>query len=145
MSAARNQLAKAKRLLAVIEEQKAGDQAHDTVFSFFENCWHVKDHLKNDSTVPQSVRDSVEDDVKQFDDLMIAADIANRSKHLVLNRPPRRDARISVYHITAYEGSDQEPSASYEISLAGGSTRDALAVARGAVAAWDCLFTRYHL
>ena len=67
MSAAHSQLAKVKRLLAIIEHQKAGDQAHDTLFSFFENSWHLKDHVKNDPAVPQSARQSVEGDVMRYE------------------------------------------------------------------------------
>ncbi|HMG18403.1 MAG TPA: hypothetical protein VK573_06745 [Gemmatimonadales bacterium] len=134
-----------KRLLAIVEQQKAGDQAHDTMFSFFENCWHLKDHVKNDPAVPQHVRQSIEDDVAHYEALKIAADIANRSKHLHLRNPPRLDAKVTAYHIKAYEGSDQDASASYDITLGNGSVKDAVTVARQAVADWEALFGRYAI
>ena len=145
MSAARNQLAKVKRLLTIVEQQKAGDQAHDTLFGFFENCWHLKDHVKNDHSVPQRVRQSIESEVAAFDALMISADIANRSKHFAFNRRPRVDAKIETYHIKAYEGSGEEASATYDISIPGRPLRDALTVARQAVADWETLFARHGL
>ena len=77
--------------------------------------------------------------------LKIAADIANRSKHLDLKRPPRLDAKVTTYHIKAYDGSDQEASASYDITLGNGSVRDALTVARQAVADWEALFGSYGI
>ena len=145
MSAARNQLAKVKRHLVVLEQGRAGDQAHDTLFSFFENCWHLKDHIKHDSSVPQRVREAIEQDVTGFDALMISADIANRSKHLTLNRPARVDAKVTTFHIKAYEGSDQPASTSYDITVPGRPPLDALAVARQAVADWETLFNGYAL
>ncbi len=129
-----------------MELQKAGDQAHDAAFGFFEACWHLKDHIKNDAAVPHTVRQSIENDVKQFEALMVAADIANRSKHLVLERPPRVDAKIAAYHIKAYDGADdREASASYDITLADGSIRDALSVARQAVADWETVFAGHGI
>src|SRR2546430_2415004 len=60
----------------------------DEVFFLFQNLWHLKDWIKNDSAVPQTARDQVEQWLdNDGHNLKIAADVANGSKHLTLSNP----------------------------------------------------------
>jgi len=65
------------------------DYYQDDVYAFFLNCYHLKDWIKNDHTVPGPVRGKVEDFINKSDCLKICADICNALKHLELKRPPR--------------------------------------------------------
>src|SRR5687767_6889445 len=62
------------------------DDAFDVVYAFFQNCWHVKDWLRNDPSVAPLVGD-VERCVNDSDALSVCADMANGSKHAVLTDP----------------------------------------------------------
>ncbi len=61
------------------------DYYEDEVYSFFLNCYHLKDWLKNDESVDLSVREKVEEFVNKNDCLLICADLCNSSKHLRLD------------------------------------------------------------
>jgi hypothetical protein len=47
-------------------------------------AWHLKDWIKNDQSVDESCRNLVADEVHKCDPLLIIADLANCTKHLVL-------------------------------------------------------------
>jgi len=71
----------------------------DQYYAFFECCYHLKDWLKNDATVPRSVRSKVEAYIRKSRPLCTCGDIANGSKHL--EREPGKAwvdpaARLSV-------------------------------------------------
>jgi hypothetical protein len=70
------------------------DFLNDEVYAFFQNCYHLKDWLKNDSSSASKVKD-VETFVGSSTPLTICADLANGSKHLLLKRP-RGDASTTV-------------------------------------------------
>lgn len=56
----------------------------DAIYAFFQDCYHLKDWIKNDLTSPQ--RTSVESFVSHSKNLSLCADICNGSKHLTLIR-----------------------------------------------------------
>ena len=58
----------------------------DELYTFFLNCHHLKDWLKNDSSFQADGR-AVEDYINNNDDLKICADICNGHKHFSLNNP----------------------------------------------------------
>ncbi|MCK4622815.1 MAG: hypothetical protein KAT62_11450 [Desulfuromonadales bacterium] len=66
------------------------DYYQDDVFAFFLNCYHIKDWIKNDSTLDITSK-SVETFINQNNELSICADICNAHKHLKLDKPPRSD------------------------------------------------------
>jgi hypothetical protein len=59
----------------------------DEVYSFFQNCYHLKDWIKNDPTVPQIARLAVEPYINSTRSLRLCADICNSAKHLTLGSP----------------------------------------------------------
>ncbi|MCR6631387.1 MAG: hypothetical protein NVV74_15820 [Magnetospirillum sp.] len=63
---------------------KASDYHKDDVYSFFQNCYHLKDWIKND---PSCSGVDVEAFINSTPDLQICADICNGTKHLTLSRP----------------------------------------------------------
>src|SRR4051812_44342227 len=56
----------------------------DEIYAFFLNCYHLKDWIKNDSSLPSTVRSAVEDFVKSEEWLCLCADVCNGLKHLKL-------------------------------------------------------------
>lgn len=73
----------------------------DNLWSFFQNCWHLKDWIKNDSTLSQSIRNQIENETKNYKNLMTIADLANRSKHLTLTFK-RVNANITGKSVTIH-------------------------------------------
>ena len=89
------QVHRVKRALVNIERVYAGsihevsaDDCRDIVLSFFQNCYHLKDWLKNDANGAFQ-RFAVEQFVNENRELRLCADICNGSKHLKLTKPPR--------------------------------------------------------
>ena len=60
----------------------------DETYSFFVNCYHLKDWLINDSDFPGGQTD-VENYINAHQELQLCADICNAHKHLRLDKPPR--------------------------------------------------------
>jgi hypothetical protein len=80
----------------------------DDIYAFFLNCYHLKDWIKNDDSLSQSVRDQVEGFINKNKCLQICADICNSTKHLKLNQAPRcvgGDLIESTLWIGARDGS----------------------------------------
>ena len=59
------------------------DEFYDIIYAFFQNCYHLKDWLKNDKKLSVT-NDAVEDYINNTVCLSICADICNGSKHLTL-------------------------------------------------------------
>lgn len=57
----------------------------DIVYAFFIFCYHLKDWIKNDNTLPSNIKDKVEDFVNKNKCLGVCGDICNGTKHLALN------------------------------------------------------------
>jgi hypothetical protein len=54
----------------------------DEIYAFFLNCYHLKDWIKHDGTVPPAVQNAVESHVNSSRPLRLCADIFNSLKHL---------------------------------------------------------------
>jgi len=97
----KEQFQRVLRCLKKLKNQDRGTLEYsDDIWSFFQNCWHLKDWIKNDPELPRTIRDSIEKEIEQFESLLICADLSNRSKHSELNRNIRKDAKIT--RIDAY-------------------------------------------
>lgn len=99
-----SQFERLKRALRKVERGDADATTRlDELFSFFQHCWHLKDWIKNDETVPEATRRAVMKDVEAADRLLYCADLANGSKHLRLDKP-RKGATI-----WSFKGSTSDP------------------------------------
>lgn len=142
MSKFLEQFKRVERYLKKIEDQDRNSTAYDDdLWSFFQNCYHLKDWIKNDPDVADEIQRMVEKFVQDNEELRICADLANRSKHLKLDKPPRQDAKITSRNVIIYvptAGSDSVGTSTCEhiITLGDGRTRIALDVAIKAVEAW---------
>jgi len=59
----------------------------DDVYAFFQNCYYLKDWIKNDPAC--SSWSSIEGMINKNKDLSICADLCNALKHLILKNKPR--------------------------------------------------------
>jgi len=144
MNQARLQLEKVKRSFDRIQAHGADARAYDDLMHFFEDCWHLKDHAK--VCLPIAQQGQFETDVNSYPHLKIVADLANKSKHVVLTKTNRVDATITHKYIYAYDGAYSPPAtAQYMITLQDRSTYDAHDVAREAIAEWQTILAKYKL
>lgn len=66
----------------------SSDHYQDVVFAFFQNCFHLKDQMKNDNSVAPGPRAKVEQFINQNYRLQLCPDICNGTKHLKLTKRP---------------------------------------------------------
>jgi hypothetical protein len=150
-----DQLARAKRFLHRIE-QRRNDQVEyeDMLWAFFQNCWHVKDWIKNDNSAPQALRDAIwNHEPENIGDLQLCAELANGSKHLKLIQNPHRphrdakirnDVNVFIGESMTEGGKTQvRTEYSYFVTDNTGTECPAHDVARNAVAAWEALIVKH--
>ena len=122
----------------------ASDDGEDRIRAFVESCWHVKDHALAD--LAGAARASFEKDVEASTPLRVIADLANRSKHVVLTRRDRVGASMNIKKIDAYDGSVSGPAkANFEVTLADGTVHSVTDIANAALVAWEPILTKYGL
>src|SRR4030095_2546076 len=88
------QYGRVRRYLERIQDQdRDRTEYEDDLWSFFQNCWHLKDWLINDEDpgVSPELRDELKhklsDSLGPYANLRICGDLANRTKHLKLKNP----------------------------------------------------------
>jgi len=155
------QFERTKRSLKKIENQDRDSTDYDDdLWHFFQDCYHLKDWIKNDLSVPEVIKGTkgkkVENYINKNKELQICADLANRSKHLELTdsrnninaEVTNRNVTIQVptLHVTlshdrkniinSYSDSPGKTTQELIITLSDGTKYNALNVARKAVELW---------
>jgi len=139
MSPAQEQFIRLRRFLARMEKRGATDDDTDDLYSFFMHAWHLIDWASNDQSIARTysqIVGEIPDSIKR------CQDIANRAKHLVLNRPLRPTPTI-LRRLRMFAGRDRPNEASFSITFPDRTTRDALDLARQVVEDWRTLLVRY--
>ena len=132
------QFDRVKRFLKRIESQNSSQTEYDDdMWSFFQNCWHLKDWIKNDGSVGVAA-DKVEEFISNNEELRLCADICNGTKHLRLassrsGEDPRFGQRKFKVHVG---GLPTTISAKYTIDTSGGPV-DAFNLATKCLQAWE--------
>jgi len=68
----------------------------DDVLAFFQNCYHMKEWIINDSDLEiREKKRCVEDFINNSEDLRICGDLCIGSKHLTIKRP-RKDSETKI-------------------------------------------------
>jgi hypothetical protein len=130
----------------------------DDLWSFFQQCWHFKDWLKNDQNIPRSIREGIEKEIYRNRYIKICGDLANRSKHLKLTRKkkgkeiPHKGAKM-VRQIfvkisdTVGRPEESKSSVSYADTVirASGSQISVQELATKAMKQWEILLKRFGL
>jgi hypothetical protein len=116
---------------------RLSDFYQDIVYSFFMNCYHLKDWIKNDPTSgPLSAR--VEGFISNTPEMAICADICNGLKHLVLtDQRSGQNPRFGKRRFTVGVGTQPTTIAvEYTIDTSSGPI-DAFALATRCLQAWE--------
>ncbi|QWV95131.1 hypothetical protein KP004_08120 [Geomonas oryzisoli] len=82
------------------ERMNGGVEAHgepadyyfDDMWSFFQNCFHLRDWLKAGHFCPDKIAKSPDAYVNENEFLAICADLANATKHMMLTHRPKSGA-----------------------------------------------------
>ena len=147
MSDTQKQFSRVQRALARVEKNKNRvlEEYEDDIWCFFQNCWHLKDWVKNDGAISIKHRDAVEKDVRKFEELKICEDLANRSKHLKLTRNIQMNAEVKKRNTIIFAGPPGEGYGKYEfkIQTANGREFDAIEVAKKSVEHWETILRSY--
>jgi hypothetical protein len=125
----------------------ASDNYVDEVYAFFQNCYHLKDWIKNDDAVSTSAKQAVEPYINGSRSLKLCADICNSLKHLKLTKP--RSGENPTFGGKNYSlaiGGSPSPSISlkFEVNTDTG-TLDAFTLATECVDAWKTFLSTHGL
>ncbi|SRR5229473_92593 len=138
-----DQLDRVRRMLDRLERRDRSPIEYGAdLWSFFQNCWHLKDWIKNDPSVPARVRRSIETLVAKPRPLMICADLANATKHLRL-RNVRAGAKHSHRNLSITPGESSK--VEYRIEIGRGKQQDGLELARECLSEWERILTEQGL
>lgn len=77
--------------------ERSSEEYTDVVYAFFQNCYHLKDWIKNDDTIKLPKGFDIEDFINKNRCMRLLADICNGTKHLKLNMPERSKESPEFY------------------------------------------------
>jgi hypothetical protein len=118
------------------------DTIDDYLWAFFQNCWHIKDWLRNDPTVPSTQKQAALMAAEAQPDLRVVADLANGTKHF-LEEGDRTGARDAAMQLV--DGPDGSTGFMPVIKLSDGSSILALDAAVRGMAAWRAVLSSNDL
>jgi hypothetical protein len=116
---------------------------YDDLQHFFQDCWHLKDWIKNDSSA--GIGANIESEVDAHKALRIVADLANGSKHLARNRPGREGADVTSTNVTVHLVQAKPIDVECIVTLADGSTLSVKDLVRDAFASWQAILHKIGL
>ncbi len=134
------------RWLSRIEQQSLRDEWEydDFVWAFFQNCWHLRDWIKNDSAIREELRSKLTEEIRKHPSLKICSDIANGAKHFALDRPKDgAGARPSHKTLAVVAGQPNQTKLTIYIMRGNGERLDALSLAYEAMDAWRSILKKY--
>ena len=121
------------------EHSVYSDNYLDEIYSFFQNCYHLKDWIIVDKAIPADVKGSVETYINSNRSLRLCADICNSLKHLHItsNRSGESPAfSRKRFAVGLGAGVSTTISLKYAVDTNSGS-KDAFRLATDCVTAWD--------
>ena len=127
---------------AAINEGRVHDMTSenyvDEIYSFFQNCYHLKDWIKNDSGITtQAPKDRVDGYITSNRFLSLSADLCNSTKHLIRSKEETNFA-LNV------GGELPKIRLKFRVDAEGGRI-DAFELARECVAAWEAFLKAENL
>lgn len=116
----------------------------DDLRHFFQDCWHLKDWIKNDAAL--KLEKTIEKEVNANKSLRIVADLALGSKHFVRRaKSDREGANVTGIDVTVHLGQARGVDVVHRVTLNDGSTVTAREVASDALKAWDTVLRKCGL
>lgn len=125
----------------------SSDNYIDEIYAFFMNCYHLKDWLKQDVSVPETIQQCVENHINQNRALTLCADLCNSLKHLVLSsrRKSDEDPTFGKKGFSLELGAGPAMIAlKYQVETTG-EPIDAFQLASDCVDAWDDFLKKHNL
>ena len=116
----------------------------DDIQHYFQDCWHLKDWIKNDVNVSQIVRDNIESEVDNHKSLRIVADLANGSKHLSRTKH-REGAYVTGGNLNIYLGQSKPIDIEYNITLNDGSIVCQKVLVKEVFDDWQIVLKKFNL
>ena len=89
-----------KALSEGVECRTSSEEYIDDMHAFFQNCYHIKDWLKNDPKYTAHTNAQIENYVTNSQSLSLCADICNGAKHLFLSSKPRSKSAVKSLKTT---------------------------------------------
>lgn len=108
----------------------------DDLHHFMQDCWHLKDWIKNDPSA--GIGNAIEVQVCAYKSLLIAADLANGSKHLS-RKNDRVGAYITSIGVSVHLGQDKPIDVESVVTLGDGTKVEVGNVISEAYANWNTL------
>ncbi len=118
------------------------EEYEDYLYSFFQNCWHVKDWILADTGAPQRLQEAVRrvNEQGKILPLMLCSGVANGSKHLRQGRDRKRHAKtVGEILIEIDPESNSETTYAYKVIDDDGNSYNAIEVARKALKEWETI------
>ena len=127
----------------VLAPYKSSVEYGDDLQHYFQDCWHLKEWIKNDKLI--GVGKAIEREVKAHKALEVIADLANAAKHLNHAERKRHDAYVTSTNVTVHLGQDKPIDVVYVITLGDGATLSAQDLVRDGFLAWEGILTKVGL
>jgi hypothetical protein len=143
----REQYDRLKRWQARLLEPSPVDDRHvDDYYAFFICCFHLKDWLGADPSLSPTIGPAAEAWVSNVRYLRLCADLANASKHLVIDRKPRIDPDIAMRAVHGAFQADAFQADAFQVNdevivVAGGDIYEGRYIVQMCVLNWE-LFLR---
>jgi hypothetical protein len=96
----RGQFARVERWHQRARDAKDPEDIEDYLYAFFQACHHLREWLPEADFPADRVRAFIEANVA----MKVCADVANLTKHLALNRPPRTNAEPAIARVYVADG-----------------------------------------
>lgn len=117
--------------IAEVEGENLEEKEYELV-TFFLHCWHLKDHVKNDDTIPKEIRDKIVKLAQSDNNLKSCQELANGLKHFSLKKDPKMMGNTSVV-IRVGSNIAYFPMVTYDDGL----QINAIDLAKDSVKTWD--------
>lgn len=119
----------------------SSDDARDSLFHFYQDAYHLKDWIKNDSSISST---DIEEVINVTEPLQVCADLCNGTKHLDLQRSRSGDSStvfatqsVIVRPATIGSGLGADPALHGWTVESNGKHYDAVELADVVVAEWE--------
>jgi hypothetical protein len=134
---------------------RASDNYLDEIYAFFMNCYHLKDWIINDGSIPALTSHIVESYINGSRPLQLCGDICNSLKHLSLRTDKKVPGKIGrsgeapsfgkkLFKLGLGGGNPPTISLEYEVNTSNGA-EDAFKLATDCVTAWDDFMKKHGL
>jgi len=116
-------------------------EEEDDVLAFFQNCYHLKDWVINDSACEiLNKKEEVENLINDSESLKVCADLCNGSKHLELINP-RSDKETKITRVFTVPRHVTDPIiARHFLIKSGPKNYEALDLADKCIKEWEIFF-----